>query len=304
MVGSGASTTIGIVLALLSALVLAVGGHLQSRGVNRGRGHAGPASLGHSVARLLSSGPWLAGTALSGLAIALQTGSLAFAPLIVVQPLGIAALVFSSLLTALVTRRAPERREVVAILTAVVGVGSFVGVASGVSHQHPITSGQLVAVLVILLAVLLLALALLLLHRVRPAPIVFVALGGVFSGFVATLGKTVILRVQAIFADHGRLGPEDALTLLCVVGIAVAGGLSVYFVQRAHATNPPTVVLAGLTVIDPAVGILLGITVLHETAGAPVWTYAAFAVSGAVAFSGVLALSRQHEAPARTRRGS
>lgn len=302
MEGSGSSTAIGIVLALLSALVLAVGGQLQSRGVNRDRPSAAPASLAHSAARLLRSGPWLAGTALSGLAIVLQTGGLAFAPLIVVQPLGIAALVFSSLLTAAARRRLPERREAIAVLTAVVGVGAFVGVASGVSHQHAITGGQLVAVLVILLAVLLLALVLLLRHRVRPAPIVFVALGGVFSGFVATLGKTVLLRVQAIFADHGRLGPEDVLTLLCVVGIAVAGALSIYVVQRAHATNPPTVVLAGLTVIDPAVGILLGITVLHETAGAPGWTYAAFAVSGAVAFSGVLALSRQQEAPARTRR--
>ncbi|MFK3672382.1 multidrug DMT transporter permease [Leifsonia aquatica] len=296
MLLSASSMAIGIVLALLSAAVLALGGSLQSLGVNTAPASSGAASLGRSIARLLRSRPWILGTGLTVVAIVLQTASLVFAPLIVVQPLGIAALVFSALITAVVTRTAPARREVVAILTAVLGVGAFVVVAAGVSHQQPITSGQLVAILVVLLCVLLVAGGLQAVRRGQPSPIVFVVLGGVFSGFVATLGKTVILRIQAVFVGPAQpFGANDVLTLLCVVGIAIAGALSLYFVQRAHATNPPVVVLAGLTVIDPAVGIILGIAVLHETAGAPLWAYVAFVVCGAIAFSGVLSLSRLRE---------
>ncbi|WP_313540641.1 multidrug DMT transporter permease [Leifsonia aquatica] len=298
MLTSASSTAFGIVLALLSAAVLALGGSLQSLGVHSAPTSPGSASLARSAERLLRSRPWILGTGLTVVAIVLQTGSLVFAPLIVVQPLGIAALVFSAVITAAVTRTAPARREVVAILISVVGVGAFVAVAAGVSHQQPITSGQLVTILVILFCVLLVAGGLQAVRRKGPSPIVFVVLGGVFSGFVATLGKTVILRIQAVFVGPAQpFGTNDVLTLLCVVGIAIAGALSLYFVQRAHATNPPVVVLAGLTVIDPAVGIILGIAVLHETAGAPVWAYAAFVASGAIAFSGVLSLSRQREQP-------
>lgn len=302
MLTSASSTPFGIVLALLSAAVLALGGSLQSLGVNSAPASSGPVSLGRSVARLLRSRPWLLGTGLTVVAIVLQTASLVFAPLVVVQPLGIAALVFSALITAVVTRTVPSRREIVAILTSVVGVGVFVAIAAGVSHQRPITGGQLVAILVVLLCVLLVAGALQAARHSRPAPIVFVVLGGVFSGFVATLGKTVILRIEAVFVEPAQpFGANDILTLLCVAGIAIAGGLSLYFVQRAHATNPPVVVLAGLTVIDPAVAITLGIAVLHETAGAPLWTYAAFVVCGAIAFSGVSSLSRLREPRAPTR---
>lgn len=306
MLASGSSIALGIVLALLSAAVLALGGSLQSLGVNSAPTSSGPASLGRSAARLLRSRPWILGTGLTVVAIVLQTAGLVFAPLIVVQPLGIAALVFSAVITAVVTRTVPARREVAAILTSVVGVGAFVAVAAGVSHQQPITSGQLVTILAVLLCVLLAAGGLQAARRRPPSPVVFVVFGGIFSGFVATLGKTVILRIQAVFVEPAQaFGASDVLTLLCVVGIAIAGALSLYFVQRAHATNPPVVVLAGLTVIDPAVGIILGITVLHETAGAPLWAYAAFVVCGAIAFSGVLSLSRLREqrVPARATDG-
>jgi len=143
-------------------------------------------------------------------------------------------------------------------------------------------------------AVLVLAAVLWLVRRGRGLRgVEVVLLGGVFSGFVATLGKTVILRVQTVLAsldfafDSGNL-----LTLGCVVGIAVAGGLSIYLVQAAHVSNRPEVVVAGLTVVDPFVAVVLGITILGEAAGAPPWAFVVFALAGATAIAGVIALSR------------
>lgn len=117
-------------------------------------------------------------------------------------------------------------------------------------------------------------------------------LGGVYSAFVATLGKTVILRIQtALRSDDFSFDATNFLTIGCIVGIGVAGGLSIYFVQRAHVDNRPEVVVAGLTVIDPTVAVVMGITVLGEASGAPLSAILAFIVAGAVAIWGVILLS-------------
>ena len=67
-----------------------------------------------------------------------------------------------------------------------------------------------------------------------------------------------------------------------------------YFVQTAHSSNPPDLVVAGLTVIDPLVAVSIGIIVLGEAAGAPLWAIFAFAAAAAAAIWGVLSLARHH----------
>lgn len=286
---------LGIVLAVLSAALLTVGNFLQSRGV-AARTDAGSGAIGVSQGLgLFRETQWLAGSALFGLAILVQLGALAFAPLIVVQPVGVIALVFASLLTAVVTRTKPSRREVTSIAVCVVALTAFVAVAASVSDQTTITDAQLIAVLIVLLVVLALTFAALVaLRKRRVPPVMFVVLGGLFAGFVATLGKTVILRVQsAILIDDYTLDDRNLLTIACAVGIAVAGALSIYFVQTAHTVASPQVVVAGLTVVDPFVAVILGITVLNEAASAPPWSFFAFAVFGAAAMWGVWSLARQ-----------
>lgn len=236
----------------------------------------------------------MGGAALLGAAIVLQMGALAFAPLMVVQPIGVAALVFTALITARVTHRRPRPAVVRAIAVCVVGVAAFVIVAALVSTEHPIAAPQLVGVLSVLVGVLVLTGVVRVVgRRRRTPPVLWVLLGGVYSAFVATLGKTVILRVQTLLQRHRfAFDLSDLLTLACLLGIGAAGALSVYFVQRAHVDNPPELVMAGLTVIDPAVAVVLGITILGEASGAPLWSLFAFIVAGAVAVGGVFALAK------------
>lgn len=285
---------LGIALAVISAALLTLGNYFQSRGV-AARAEAGSGSIGLAQARGLFREPvWLAGSVLFGLAILVQLGALAFAPLIVVQPVGVVALVFASLLTALVTKKAPNVREIAAIAVCVVSLGVFVSVAASVSVQTTITDLQLIAVLIVLLVVLAATFGALVVWRGRRMPpVAFVLLGGLYSGFVATLGKTVILRVQTAFTSHDyTLDATNLLTIACAAGIAVAGALSIYFVQAAHTVNNPQVVVAGLTVVDPFVAVVLGITVLQEAASAPPWSFIVFAVAGAAAIGGVWSLAR------------
>ncbi|UAJ78940.1 multidrug DMT transporter permease [Leifsonia sp. ZF2019] len=285
---------LGIGLALVSALVLSVGNLLQARGVAETADRPGASGLGGRALGLLRDRPWLLGALLLGAAIVLQMGSLAFAPLIVVQPVGVSALVFTVALTAVVGGRRPSRAELRAIAVCVVGVAAFVTVAALVSTQHTIGAEELIAVLVVLAFVLLANAVLLVAGRSRPVPpVLFVLLGGVYSAFVATLGKTVILRVQTALQLHWfAVDATNLLTIGCIVGIGVAGALSIAFVQRAHAGNRPEVVVAGLTVIDPTVAVVLGITILGEASGAPLWAFAAFVAAGGVAVAGVFVLSR------------
>lgn len=284
---------IGIALAVLSAALLTVGNHLQSVGVERAKG-ASTSGLGAAGFWALARTPvWLLGSVLFGLAILAQLTALAFAPLIVVQPVGVIALVFASALTALVTRRRPSSAEIVAILVAVASLAAFVGVAAAVSVQTTITDRELILILIILLVVLAVTFAVLALLRRRGIPpVAYVVLGGLFAGFVATLGKTVILRVQTALASQDfRIDDTNLLTIACLVGIAVAGALSIYFVQTAHTVNTPQTVVAGLTIVDPFIAVILGISVLGEAVGAPLRSFGVFAVAGAGAMWAVWRLA-------------
>lgn len=283
---------IGIVLAVLSAAMLTLANFLQSRGV--GRTASGAPQMGAArFGRLVRDPVWLGGSALFGVAILLQLAALAFAPLMVVQPVGVVALVFASLLTAIVTKTAPNLREIAAIAVCVSALAVFVSVAAAVSVQTTITNAQLGAVMIVLLVVLAATFTGLALFRGRIAPVVYVVLGGLYAGFVATLGKTVILRIQTAFADRdATLDETNLLTIACAIGIAVAGSLSIWFVQTAHTVNSPQVVVAGLTVVDPTVAVVLGITVLQEAANAPPWSFAVFVIAGAAAMIGVWSLAR------------
>src|SRR5690606_20244039 len=103
---------------------------------------------------------------------------------------------------------------------------------------------------------------------------------GVLFGFVVTLAKVVIDRVRTIAFTEFEITAADILTILCVVGLIAAALLGMYFVQTAHASNPPDLVVAGLTVIDPIVAVSIGIVVLGEAASAPLWAVFAFIAAG------------------------
>lgn len=287
----------GIALAIASAAALSIGNLLQARGVRRTEQRMDAGADRSRAVNLVRNRAWLLGAVLLGVAILLQMGSLAFAPLIVVQPIGVAALVFTALLTAVVLKRAPSRAAIRAIAVCVLGVAAFVTVAALVSTQHAVADAQLIAVLIVLGAILLVTGIILYAGRARPTPpILWVLLGGIYSAFVATLGKTVILRVQTALKSHDfALDATNFLTIGCIIGIGIAGALSIYFVQRAHVGNRPDVVVAGLTVIDPTVAVILGITILGEASDAPLWSVFGFIGAGALAITGVFLLARAEQ---------
>lgn len=293
------TAAIGIPLALIAAVLLALGTQFQHRGValvDASTDTDARTGLNFRQLRLLLARPsWVIGTVLLGLAIVLQLTSLAYAPLIVVQPLGAVALVITAIVNSRVSKVPLDRYSIRAIVICVAGVAVFVTIAAFVAESRPITETQLVTVLVILGVVLAgFVVVFALMRNRKPRPIFYVVAAGTLFGFVVTLAKVVIDRVRTIVATEFEISAADILTIICLVALVAAALLGTYFVQTAHSSNPPDLVVAGLTVIDPLVAVSIGVIVLGEAAGAPWWAVIAFVIAGAVAIYGVVSLSRHH----------
>ncbi|MBD8024048.1 DMT family transporter [Microbacterium gallinarum] len=281
---------VGIPLALLGAVFMSFGAQYQHRGVTKVEKLTGSAGTGglnfQHLLKLLSRPSWVVGTLMLGLAIACQLSALAVAPLIVVQPLGAIALVITTLLNAQISGHRPTKRSLIAIGACVGGIFVFVTIAALFATEKPVTNQQLITILVLFGVVTLALGALWLWRRQKLGALFYISAAGVMYGFVATLAKVIIERIKT--------GDFEWLTLTCLVALVLGAVVGAYFVQTAYSSGPPDLVIAGLTVIDPIVAIIIGLAILGEASGAPVWVYLAFAVVGGIAVWGVFQLARYH----------
>ena len=294
----GGHTWIGILLALLSGVALSLGTQLQHRGVavvdehENGGGKQG-FTLGHMKGLLKRPG-WLFGTLLLGLAIVFQLTALWFAPLSVVQPLGAIALVITAIVNARITRTRLTARAITAIVLCVGGIGLFVTIAAMYAQLQPVTTSELMTVLIALGVMLVVWAVLSIVLRKSPRPLFYIIAAGTLFGFLATLAKVVIGRIQTLIDSGWQFGTEEWLTIGCIIALIVATALGGWFVQNAHMYGPPDLVVAGLTVIDPIVAVSIGALVLGETAGAPGWATLVMLAMGIVAVIGVFLLAKQN----------
>lgn len=282
---------IGVPFALVGAVLMAVGAQLQHRGVGKvGDNSGGVENSGLSLKQMMSlfkRPSWLTGTVLLGLAIVFQLVSLAYSPLIVVQPIGAVALVITSVLNSRVSKTKLNKKSVVAISLAVGGIGLFVGVASFTAVNAPMTDAHLLQILAILAVVLIAFGVLFAIYRKGASPLYWIIGAGVLYGFVATLAKVVITNIFVSFNGSW-------LTWVCLAALLIAAGLGAIFVQNAYTSGPPDLVIAGLTVIDPIVAVTIGIVILDEASQAPWWAIVAFIAAGIIAIIGVFMLAKYH----------
>ncbi|MBF4634248.1 DMT family transporter [Agreia pratensis] len=281
---------IGIPIAIVGAVFLSLGAQFQSRGVAKVEANTNlSGSSGLNLAQLwslLSRPSWVFGTLMLGLAVVFQLTSLGFSPIIVVQPLGVVALVMTAFLNARLSKVNLDRKSILSIVLCVGGVFLFVVLAAFTARDRPITEVQLTVILVILAVVLLVFGAGFIVFRRKVRAIGYIIGAGVLYGFVATLAKVVIKRFQQ--------GDFEWLTLICVAGLVAAFALGGYFVQTAYSSGPPDLVVAGLTVVDPLIAVGIGIIVLGEAAQAPWWAMIGYIITGMIAIVGVFGLARYH----------
>ena len=281
---------IGIPIALLGAVFLSIGAQLQHRGVSKVDGtHAVGAKSGLSMGQLgllIRRPSWVVGTLLLTLAIVIQLISLGFAPLIVVQPLGVVAMVLTNVINSRVNGIAPDARVRGSIALAVLGIGVFVAFSAVYAFERALSEEQLLFIMWLLAAVIVVVVAVFVIFRQRLRAMFYIVAAGTLYGFVVTITKVLINRWQS--------NQVDAFMILCLAGLIVAALLGGYFVQTAYSVGSPDLVIAGLTVIDPLVAVAIAITVLGEADRFPPFALAGLAVGGALSVIGVVLLARHH----------
>jgi drug/metabolite transporter (DMT)-like permease len=287
-------------LAVISAVALAVGTHLQHRGValaahgSAPDEHSGTGRVPSFLA-CLRTPVWVLGAGSVVIATVLNVLALAMAPVALVQPMGVISLVVAAIIS---TRSSGLRFRgplLAGIVACVAGIVVFV-VGSSTVSRHGTLSDDAAWALAGLLAFAAVAAAVVLGRR--RGHLIRVAVSGVAFGLVAVsvhavapvLGRTLL---HLPLPGTGTV-PGLPVTVLLVALIAVLAATGSWLVQTAYASGPPETVLAGLTVLDPMIAVLVGAALLHEyTLPAPTITLL-LVVSAVVATVGIGTVVRHH----------
>jgi drug/metabolite transporter (DMT)-like permease len=270
-----------IVLALVSALLFALGTVLQQRG-----GAAAPSEGAHSalLLRMARRPVWLAGIAADGLGFIAQAAALEIGRLAVVQPLLVTSVVFALPLGARLSRQRVHRLDAGAAVLVVLALVAFLAVAdpSGGRREAPFgawaVAGIACAAVCVPLAVL---------GRRGPAPRRAALLGaaaGVLFALSAALTKAVV--------DELHRGLPHLLTSWEPYALVAVGYVSMTLNQLALDTGALAATVATSTALDPIGSVVLGIALFHESprtgAGADVGMLAALVA----ALAGIAVLAR------------
>lgn len=280
---------IAVLLAVLGAFFLAFGAQRQGSAVKADTG--GLALGSNGMFRLIRNPRWIFGLLLLCTGMVMNAIALVSAPLTVVQPIGAIALVITTIVNAKDQGLSINRATVVAISACVTGSALFVVLAVNVTQEnhHVSALDELTIVLLLALAVGLFG-TLALMFRHRMSAFIYILGAGALFGFVAVLTRIIGKHIL----DPNGLGLLN-VQWYSVVAIVAAGGLGSWFVQSAYSGGPPDLVIAGLTVIDPIVGIAIGIAILGELRPDVHAVMAiAMGTAASLAIVGVIALSRHH----------
>ncbi|NYE96658.1 drug/metabolite transporter (DMT)-like permease [Psychromicrobium silvestre] len=280
---------LAVACAIAGAFFLAFGAQRQGSAVQANTG--GLALGGNGFLRLLGNPRWVLGLLLLGAGMVLNVVALSLGTLTVIQPIGAIALVITTIVNSKDQGIRINRATVVAITICVTGSASFVLLAVNVVREntHVTVEEELTIVLLLIIVVGVLGGSVLLWRR-RLKAFFYIIGAGVLFGFVAVLTRIIS---KQLFDPNGLFLLN--LQWYSVIAIAVAGGLGSWFVQSAYASGPPDLVIAGLTVIDPIVGIAIGIAILQELQpNVPAVIAIAMVVAALLAIVGVIVLSRHH----------
>jgi drug/metabolite transporter (DMT)-like permease len=278
-----------VLLAVLGAFFLAFGAQRQGSAVKADTG--GLALSTNGLLRLIRNKRWVLGLLLLCTGTAMNAVALVSAPLTVVQPIGAIALVITTVINTKDQGLSMNRATVVAISACVTGSALFVVLAVTVTQEnHHVSAADELTIVLLLALVVGLFGTLALLFKHRMSAFVYILGAGMLFGFVAVL--TRIIGRHLLDPNGQFLLNVQWYTLLAILA---AGGLGSWFVQSAYSGGPPDLVIAGLTVIDPIVGIAIGILILGELRpDVHAVTAIAMGVAASLAIVGVIALSRHH----------
>ncbi|WP_181957573.1 DMT family transporter [Streptomyces paludis] len=237
---------LSVLLSLVSAIAYASGAILQER-VAAATPDRPYAPLHHAV--------WWAAVSLNGLGALLHVVALAYGPLSLVQPLGALTIVFALPLAALFVGRRAGRTAWRGALLTTAGLAGLLAL-TGDTDDHVVSGGERLTLAAVTFgAVGLLFLVAQLVGRPAVRSLLLAGAAGAAFGIGSVFTKAVAVDWAA---DRPALG----LPSLAVIGVlAVAGTLLSQASYRGAGLAAP---LATVTVINPVVAAVVGVTLFDE----------------------------------------
>ncbi len=227
---------------------------------------------------------WVAGVAADGGGFVAQFLALGHGPLVIVQPLLVSGLLFALPLGAFLSHRRITTRELWAAAAVVIGLAALL-IAAYPEQGHANASGR--AWTVLLLATLVPA-ALLVVGALRvPSlkPALLASSAGIIYGLTAALTK--------VTAHELGIGVGNVLGTWQLYVLITVGVVGMVLTQSAFQAGPLRASLPALTVVDPVVSALIGITAFHEHVDQSPLRIAIELAGAAVMIGGVIALAPQ-----------
>ncbi|GAA2860682.1 hypothetical protein GCM10010517_19330 [Streptosporangium fragile] len=262
-------TVLAAGLALLGSLFFAVGAALQQ--------FEAASTARATLKRLFRRPRWLLGGLAIGIGTVLHIVALKYGPLTVVQPMGVASLLFALPCAAALQRRRPRSGELAAAAVIAIGLIGLVLVVPEHSGDPSLSTGEAVALLTGAAAV-----ALVLWGAAQSAPPAvragLLAMGaGVLYGATATLTRVLV--------D----GDWEVWFLLAVPMPAL---IALALLQRAYAVGHFGVAFAALQVADPLTAVAFGALLLGEPLPTGTASTLTALVAAALTAAGTVALAR------------
>jgi drug/metabolite transporter (DMT)-like permease len=251
-------TALAIGLAITAGLAYALASVLQQRAAS---GQDAELSLRLGLlGRLVRNPLWLVGTTIDLVAYGFEAASLAFGPIVVVQPMLVSGLLWALPLSSIGRPERVTRREwipavlLVASLAVFVTVGSPTGDNAFASVPAWLLTGALLAVPI--------GFAIVAARRAPPhrRALLLAFASGCVYGLTAALTKSTV----ALLGD----GVAAALTHWEPYALLAVGLFGLLLNQSAFQAGHLAASLPAMAVTDPVVGCILGVTLFGERLGA------------------------------------
>lgn len=288
---------LAVCLVIVGSFCFALSAHFQHHAVDRhleGNAHKQRMTMA-AFGQAVRSKRWLAGLALLGASFGLQFTALLMAPVSVVQPVGLLAFPWSILLAARATRTHVPPPVQLAVGLTVAATLAFTVVTS----VHAVNPSDLIIRRVVVGALIVYVVAILFSFLGSRGPYSWRCLfwssgGALFYGLEAALMKSLIEYART------HTWPYHPEVYFIIAGLIAGALVAGWLIQQGYATGAPEIVVGSMTVTSPVVAVAFGFLVLGEGARITVPIALLMILLGAVAVSGVVALTRFHPTYADT----
>jgi drug/metabolite transporter (DMT)-like permease len=244
-----------VFLALLSAFVYGAGVVLQQRAALEAP--AEEAARPRLLLRLVRRPLWLLGLTADIVGFGLQAAALHRGSLVIVQPLITTSLVFALVLTAAWTHEPISRRQWTAVALVLIGLAVFLIVAAPDEESSAVAGLRdwiLTTGTITLFAGAALAAGLRAVGSARAA--LFAIAAGIADAFMAVMAKA--------FSGSFDRGIGATFQSWTPYALVAAGLVAMLLISTAYQAGHPTVSLPIITVTDPLVASLIGISLFGD----------------------------------------